>query len=97
MDTHRHKHIIHDSINQMISDPKIVRLTFLTTFFHSIIVIFLVILNLNKFFVQNIQAGSDLGKIPQFIVQQINGHHVVTIFVSITIILFLLYSIIYPI
>lgn len=94
---HTHKPIIHNSINQMVSDPNIVRLTFLTTFFHSMIVILLIILNLNKLFVQNLQAGSDLGKISQFIVQQINSHHLVTIFIVLTIILFLLYSIIYPI
>lgn len=97
MSTPTHKPIIYDSIDQMIADPNIVRLTFLTTFFHSMIVILLIILNLNKLFVQNIQSGFELGKIPQFIVQQINSHHVVMIFIVVTIILFLLYSIIYPI
>gem|GEM_PF-5519404 len=49
---HTHKPIIHDSIDQMNADPNIVRLTFLTTFFHSMIVALLIILNTNKLFVQ---------------------------------------------
>lgn len=97
MNMHTHKPIIHSSIDQMTSDPKIVRLTFLTTFFHSMIVTLLIILNTNKLFVQYAQKGSDLGKIPQFLIQQINSHHVVLVFIIVTIILFLLYSVVYPI
>ena len=94
---HTHKPIITNSIDQMASDPNIVRLTFLTTFFHSLIVTLLIILNANKFFVQYTEKGSALWKIPQFLIQEINHHHVVAIFVIATIVLFLLYSIVYPI
>lgn len=94
---HTHKPVITNSIDQMSSDPNIVRLTFLTTFFHSMIVTLLIVLNTNKLFVQYTQKGSDLGKIPQFLVDQINGHNVILWFIFIVVILFLLYSIVYPI
>ncbi len=94
---HTHKPIIHSSIDQMASDPNIVRITFLTTFFHSMIVMLLIILNTNKLFVQYAQKWSDLWKIPQFLIQQINSHHVVLVFIIVTIVLFLLYSVVYPI
>ena len=81
----------------MMADPKIVRITFVTTFFHSLIVTLLIILNINKLFVQYAQNGSNLGNVPQFLIQQINSHHVVLVFIIATIVLFLLYSVVYPI
>lgn len=94
---HTHKPIIHNSIDQMASDPNIVRLTFLTTFFHSMIVMLLIILNANKLFVQYTEKWSDLAKIPQFLIEEINKNHVVLIFILVTIVFFLLYSVVYPI
>lgn len=95
MERHKHKPIINHSIEEMITDPKIVRITFLTTFFHSLVVILLIIVNVNKLFVQHIQSGSNLWKIPHFIVEQMNGH--ITGFIVCMVILFVLYSLIYPI
>lgn len=94
---HTHKPIIHDSIDQMNADPNIVRLTFLTTFFHSMIVALLIILNTNKLFVQYAAKWSDLGRLPQFLIEEINKNHVVMVFILVTIVLFLLYSVVYPI
>ena len=95
---HTHKQIITNSIAQMMADPKIVRITFVTTFFHSLIVTLLIILNVNKLFMQYAQTDSDdLGRVPQFLIQQLNSHQVGLIFIVATIILFLLYSVIYPI
>ena len=81
----------------MSTDVNIVRLTFMTSFFHSLIVTLLLILNTNKLLVQHYENGLYIGKIAEFLIQSINQNHVVAWVVGITILLFLLYSFIYPI
>lgn len=92
-----HKNIINRSIQNMSSDPNIVRITFLTSFFHSLIVTLLLVLNTNKLFVNHYENGLYIGKIAEFLIQEINKNHVVSWFIWITIVLFLLYSVVYPI
>jgi len=72
-----HKDIIHRSIQHMSSDPNIIRITFLTSFFHSLIVTLLLILNTNKLFVNHYENGLYIGKIAEFLIQEINKNHVV--------------------
>ncbi len=92
-----HKNIINRSIEDMSSDVNIIRLTFITSFFHSLIVVLLLILNTNKFFVNHYENGLYIGKIAEFLIQEINKNHIVSIFIVITIVLFLLYSFVYPV
>lgn len=92
-----YKNILKQSILDMSEDVKIIRITFLTSFFHSLIVAFLIILNLNTLFSQNFENGLYIWKIAEFFIKAINQNHVVSYFIVITLILFLLYSVIYPI
>lgn len=92
-----HRDIIHRSIQHMSSDPNIIRITFLTSFFHSLIVTLLLILNTNKLFVNHYENGLYIGKIAEFLIWEINKNHVVAWVIGITIVLFLLYSFVYPI
>jgi len=92
-----HKKLIKTAIENMSNDTNIVRLTFLTSFFHSLIVTLFMILNTNKLLVDSHENGVYISKISQFLIQEINKNYVVSWIVAITILLFLLYSIIYPI
>lgn len=92
-----HKDIIHRSIQHMSSDPNIIRITFLTSFFHSLIVTLLLILNTNKLFVNHYENGLYIGKIAEFLIWEINKNHVIAWVIAITILLFILYSFVYPV
>jgi len=81
----------------MHNDVNIIRLTFLTSFFHSLIVILVLILNLNSLIANRYENGLYVGKLAQFFVEEISKNHFVNVVIIITISLFLLYSIIYPI
>lgn len=89
--------IVKESIHHMHTDVKIIRLTFLTSFFHSLIVILLIILNLNSYLAKNYENGLYIGKVAEYLVQEINKNNFVTIVIAITIFLFVAYSIIYPV
>ncbi|MBU0626317.1 hypothetical protein KKG31_04170 [Patescibacteria group bacterium] len=91
------KNIIKDSMKEMYNDVRIIRLTFFTTFFHSLIAILLIILNLNDLLARNYENGLYIGRVAEFFVQEVNRNHVVPIVITITIALFLMYSVIYPI
>ena len=80
----------------MHADVRIIRLTFLTSFFHSLIVILIIILNLNSLIANKYEDGLYVGKVAQFFVEEISKNHFVNIVIVITIILFVLYSVIYP-
>lgn len=92
-----HRSIINRSIQHMSSDPNIIRLTFFTSFFHSLVVTLLLVLNTNKLFVNHYENGLYIGKIAEFFIQEINKNHVVAWVVGITILLFVLYSFVYPV
>lgn len=92
-----YKNILKESILDMSEDVNIVRITFLTSFFHSLIVSFLIILNVNTLLSKNFENGLYIWKIAEFFVQAINKNQVVSYFLVITLTLFLLYSIIYPV
>lgn len=81
----------------MSSDVNIIRITFLTSFFHSLIITLLLLLNTNKLFVNHYENGLYVWKIAEFLIQEINKNHVVARVVWITILLFVLYSFVYPI
>lgn len=81
----------------MSEDVNIVRITFLTSFFHSLIVSFLIILNVNTLLSKNFENGLYIWKIAEFFVQAINKNQVVSYFLIVTLVLFFLYSIIYPV
>lgn len=92
-----HKDIIKRSIQHMSSDANIIRITFLTSFFHSLIVTLLLILHTNKLFVNHYENGLYIGKIAEFLIWEINKNHVVAWVIGITIVLFFFYSFVYPI
>jgi len=81
----------------MKSDHKIIRLTLATSFFHSLIASLLIILNVNTLFARNYKNGLYVGKVAAFFVQEINRNNVLNRVIGIVIVLFIAYSIVYPI
>lgn len=91
------KSILKNSINDMKKDRKIIRLTLATSFFHSLIASLLILLNINTLFARNYENWLYVGKVAEFFVQEINTHQVISRVLGIAIVVFLAYSIIYPI
>lgn len=91
------KSILDNSIRYMKDDPKIIRLTFFTSLFHSLIASLLIILNINTLFAKNYENGLYVGKVAEFFVQEINSNHVTSRVLGIAITLFIAYSLIYPV
>lgn len=91
------KSILKNSIDYMKNDHKIIRLTLVTSFFHSLIASLLIILNVNTLFARNYENGLYVGKVAEFFVQEINTNHVINRVIGIAIVLFLAYSLVYPI
>jgi hypothetical protein len=81
----------------MKNDHKIIRLTMATSFFHSLIASLLIILNVNTLFARNYENGLYVGKVAEFFVQEINTNHVISRVIGITIVLFIAYSLVYPV
>lgn len=69
----------------------------MTSFFHSLIASLLILLNINTLFAKNYENGLYVGKVAEFFVQEINTNHVISWVIGIAIVLFVAYSIIYPI
>ncbi len=80
----------------MKNDHQIIRLTLVTSFFHSLVASLLIILNINTLFARNYENGLYVGKVAEFFVQEINKNQVINRVIGIAIILFLAYSIVYP-
>ena len=91
------KDIVKNSIKDMNADTKIIRRTRLTTFFHSLIVTLLIIININTLLAKNYRNGLYVGKVTQYFIEEIAKNHFLSYIIIITIVLFLTYSIIYPI
>lgn len=91
------KSILKNSIDYMKSDHKIIRLTLVTSFFHSLIASLLIILNVNTLFARNYENGLYVGKVAEFFVQEINNNQVISRVIGIAIVLFIAYSFVYPI
>lgn len=81
----------------MKNDHKIIRLTLATSFFHSLVASLLIILNINTLFARNYENGLYVGKVAEFFVQEINKNHIISRVIGIAIVLFLAYSLVYPI
>jgi len=91
------KSILKRSIDYMKNDHQIIRLTLVTSFFHSLIASLLIILNVNTLFARNYANGLYVGKVAEFFVQEINRNQVINWVIIISILLFVAYSIVYPI
>ena len=91
------KSILKNSIDYMKNDHKIIRLTLATSFFHSLIASLLIILNVNTLFARNYKNGLYVGRVAEFFVQEINRNQVISRVIGIAIVLFIAYSLIYPI
>lgn len=91
------KNILENSIRAMNNDNKIIRLTRITSFFHSMIAILLILIDLNVLFAKNYENGLYVGKVAQYFIEEVSKNHFTAIIISITIFFFLAYSIIYPI
>ena len=81
----------------MKNDHQIIRLTLTTSFFHSLIASLLILLNMNTLFARNYENGLYVGKLAEFFVQEITNNHIIGRVIAVAIILFVAYSIIYPI
>ena len=91
------KSIIKNAIDYMKNDHKIIRLTLVTSFFHSLIASLLIILNVNTLFARNYENGLYVGKVAEFFVGEINKNQVISRVIAIAVILFIAYSFIYPV
>lgn len=91
------KSILKNSIDYMKNDRKIIRLTLATSFFHSLVASLLIILNINILFARKYENGLYVGKVAEFFVNEINNNHVISRVIGISIVLFLAYSLVYPI
>ncbi len=91
------KSIVANSIKEMNKDSNIIRLTRVTSFCHSMIVILLIIININSLLAKNYANGLYIGKVAAYFMQEIAKNNFITTIVIIAIIFFLIYSIIYPI
>lgn len=91
------KSILKSSIDYMKNDRKIIRLTLATSFFHSLIASLLIILNINTLFARNYENGLYVGKVAEFFVNEINTNHVINRVIGIAIVLFIAYSLVYPV
>lgn len=91
------KSILKNSIHDMKKDQKIIRLTVVTSFFHSLLASLLILLNVNTLFARNYENWLYVGKVAEFFVQEINTHQVISRVLWIAIVIFFAYSIIYPI
>jgi len=81
----------------MKNDHKIIRLTLATSFFHSLIASLLIILNVNTLFARNYENGLYVWKVAEFFVQEINNNDVISRVIGIAIVLFIAYSLVYPV
>jgi hypothetical protein len=81
----------------MKGDRKIIRLTLATSFFHSLIASLLIILNVNTLFARNYENGLYVGKVAEFFVNEINNNHIISWVIGIAIVLFIAYSLVYPV
>jgi hypothetical protein len=91
------KSILKNSIDYMKGDRKIIRLTLATSFFHSLIASLLIILNVNTLFARNYENGLYVGKVAEFFVNEINNNHIISRVIGIAIVLFIAYSLVYPV
>ena len=91
------KNILENSIKAMSNDNKIIRLTWITSLFHSMIAILLILIDLNVLFAKNYENGLYVGKVAQYFIEEVSKNHFIAIVIAITIFFFLAYSIIYPI
>ena len=91
------KSLLKKSIDYMKNDRKIIRLTLATSFFHSLIASLMILLNINTLFARTYENGLYVGKVAEFFVQEINKNHIISRVIVIAILLFLAYSILYPI
>jgi hypothetical protein len=81
----------------MKNNRKIIRLTLATSFFHSLIASLLIILNINTLFARNYENGLYVGKVTEFFINEINNNHVINRVIGIAIVLFIAYSLVYPV
>lgn len=91
------KNILEKSIQAMSNDNKIIRRTWITSFFHSLIAILLIVININNLLAKNYKNGLYIGKVAQYFVEEVGKNNFTAIIIAVTIALFLAYSIIYPI
>ena len=91
------KTILQNSIKAMNADNKIIRLTWITSIFHSLIATLLIVININSLLSKNYENGLYVGKVTQYFVEEISRNHFATIMIWITVVLFLIYSTVYPI
>jgi MFS family permease len=91
------KRIIAEALQLVMEDIKLVRIAFITSFCHSLIIIFLLIFNINNMFVARFETWVPLSDVMEFLVTSWIRGNVVTSLIIVIIILMLWYAILYPI
>ena len=91
------KRIIAEALQLVMEDIKLVRLAFITSFCHSLIVIFMLIFNLNNMAVERFAKWVPLGEVVEFLITSGIKGNVVTVLVISIVILLIGYALLYPI
>jgi len=91
------KRIISEALQLVMDDIKLVRLAFITSFSHSLIVILLLLFNLNNMMTARFETGVPLSDVMEFLVTLGIKGNVVTVLIISIIILLIGYAILYPI
>jgi len=91
------KRIISEALQLVMDDIKLVRLAFITSFSHSLIVILLLLFNLNNMMTARFETGVPLNDVMEFLVTLGIKGNVVTLLIISIIILLIGYAILYPI
>lgn len=89
--------LITEALDIIIHDNKLVRLAFLTSFCHTIIIVLLLVLNLNNLIVARFEKWVPLGQAIEFILQRSSTHNVTSILIITIVVLIIGYAIVYPI
>lgn len=96
---HRHmtRSLINEALQYIINDHKIIRLSFITSFCHSAVIILLLVLNLNNLMVARFSRWVPMGEAIWFILNRFSQHNIVSILIIIIIVLGIGYFLIEPI
>lgn len=91
------KRIIAAALQLVMEDNKLVRIAFITSFCHSLIILFLLAFNINNMIVARFEKGIPLWDVLEFMVQSGVKWNIVPILIISIIVLLIWYAILYPI
>lgn len=91
------KSILRDSITKITEDTKLVRLSFLVTFCHFVSIVYLIVWNVNNLLTYKYEKWIAMSDALQYILNRSQNNNMTVILIIIIAIIFLWYSLLYPI